>query len=81
MEVWKEVMEKEVKPGQKYVEIVAFCDNGEEDDDMMMDNDVDLPSIFVEVWSVWNKHSTTLHNKPIDASNTQEKTHDIGTPC
>ena len=49
VEVWKEVMQKEVKPGQKYVEIVAFCDNGQESDDMMMDNDVDLPSIFVEV--------------------------------
>ena len=49
MEVWKEVMQKEVKPGQKYVEIVAFCDNGQESDDMMMDNVVDLPSIFVEV--------------------------------
>ena len=45
MEVWKEVMQKEVKPGQKYVEIVAFCDNGQESDDMMMDK----PSIFVEV--------------------------------
>ena len=42
------MMQKEVKPGQKYVEIVAFCDNGQESDDMM-DNDVDLPSIFVEV--------------------------------
>mgnify|MGYP000046646337 FL=1 len=49
MEVWKEVMNGQIKPGQKYVEIIAFCDNGEESDDMMMDNDVDLPSIFVEV--------------------------------
>lgn len=52
MEVWEEVMNGQIKPGQKYVEIIAFCDNGEESDDMMMDNDVDLPSIFVEVWCV-----------------------------
>lgn len=48
MEVYCEVMKQKVQPWMRFIEVVAFCTAEGAEDDLMAD-DVDLPSIFVEV--------------------------------
>ena len=48
IDVYKNVMKREFKPYEKYIEILAFCSPEGADDDLMTD-DIDLPSVFVEI--------------------------------
>ena len=48
MEVYREVTKKEIQPWMRYIEVMAFCTPEGAEDDMMAD-DVDMPSIFVEI--------------------------------
>ena len=48
VEVYREVTKKETEPWMRYIEVLAFCSPEGAEDDLMAD-DVDLPSIFVEI--------------------------------
>lgn len=48
IDVYKNVVKRELKPHEKYIEILAFCSPEGADDDLMAD-DIDLPSVFVEI--------------------------------
>lgn len=46
--MYREVTKKETEPWMRYIEVLAFCSPEGAEDDFMAD-DVDLPSIFVEI--------------------------------
>lgn len=46
--MYQEVTKKEIQPWMRYIEVMAFCTPEGAEDDMMAD-DVDMPSIFVEI--------------------------------